>query len=62
MRTHAELSAGPGIAAELSAAPTEIDETDRLPPLTAFGMTLLLCAISWGAVIEIVRFVRWLLA
>lgn len=45
---------------ELSTAPTEIAETDRLPPLTAFGMTLLLCAISWGAVIEAVRFVRWI--
>lgn len=44
---------------DLSAAPTEIAETDRLPPLTAFGLTLLLCAISWGAVVEIVRLVRW---
>lgn len=33
---------------------------DRLPPLTAFGMTLLLTILCWGALYEFVRLGMWL--
>lgn len=37
-----------------------IREDDRLPPLTAFGMTLLLNLLCWVAIYGIARGAVWL--
>lgn len=36
-----------------------VPRDDRYPPLTAFGMTLLLNLLGWTGVYELVRLVRW---
>ena len=37
-----------------------IPRNDRLPPLTAFGMTLLVSLLCWVAIYEAVRLVQWI--